>query len=135
DVAPVQVANCRRKLVDLPQATVRQADASRSGDARYDAVCCYFLIHEVPDDYKRDIADALLERVVPGGKVVFIDYHKPHWAHPLKGITSLVFDTLEPFAKSLWRREIADFARNSGQYDWRTTVYFGGLFQKVVARR
>ena len=68
-----------------------------------------------------------------GGKVVFVDYHKPHWAHPLKYVTSLVFDTLEPYAKSLWRNDIADFADNDPRFSWRKETYFGGLYQKVVA--
>ncbi len=135
DVAPIQVANCRRKLEDFPQATVRQADAAQPGDQIYDAVCCYFLLHEVPDDYKHAVTNALLERVKPGGKVIFVDYHKPHWAHPLKPLTSLVFDTLEPFAKGLWRNEIAEFAANANGFNWRKETYFGGLFQKVVAQR
>lgn len=135
DVAPIQVARCHRKLRNLPQATIRRADASRPDSRTYDAVCCYFLLHELPDDYKRGVVDALLERVGPGGKVVFVDYHKPHWAHPLKPITSLVFDTLEPFAKSLWRREIMDFAADAAPFKWRKKTYFGGLFQKVVAER
>ncbi len=135
DIAPIQVASCRRKLRGLPQASVRLADARNPGGGPYDAVCCYFLMHELPEDYKHEVMDALLASVVPGGKVVFIDYHKPHWAHPLKGITSIVFDTLEPFAKSLWHHEISDFATDPGSFHWRQETYFGGLFQKVVAER
>lgn len=135
DVAPIQVTNCRRKLEAFPQASVRQADAVQPGNEIYDAVCCYFLLHEVPDDYKRAVTAALLARVRPGGKVIFVDYHKPHWAHPLKPLTSLIFDTLEPFAKGLWREEIVDFAGNAEGFKWRKETYFGGLFQKVVAQR
>ena len=101
-------------------------------------MCCYFLLHGLPEGYKRAVVDALLGSVVAGGKVVFVDDHKPHWAHPLKGITSLVFDTLEPYAKDLWRNEIIDFAsdagRDAGRFIWRKETYFGGLFQKVVTR-
>ena len=135
DVAPIQVAACRRKLLNFPQAMARCADARQPGDGLYNAVCCYFLLHELPEDCKRAVVDSLLGRVGPGGKVVFVDYHKPHWAHPLKAVTSLVFDTLEPFAKDLWRQEIKEFASNPGPYDWRKETYFGGLFQKVVAQR
>jgi hypothetical protein len=71
--------------------------------------------------------------LAPGGKIVFIDYHKPHWAHPLKGVMSLVFDTLEPFAKALWRNEIWHFASAAEDIVWRKETYFGGLYQKVVA--
>jgi ubiquinone/menaquinone biosynthesis C-methylase UbiE len=135
DVAPIQVASCRRKFRGLPQARARRADAACRGEQRFDAACCYFLLHELPDDYKRAVVDSLLASVVPGGKVVFVDYHKPHWLHPLKGITSLVFDTLEPYAKGLWRHEIADFSARAGHFQWSKQTYFGGLFQKVVARR
>jgi len=135
DVAPIQLATCRRKLWKMSQATIRRADASRPDDKSYDAVCCYFLLHELPDDYKRSVTSSLLERIPPGGKVVFVDYHKPHWAHPMKPITSFIFDRLEPFAKSLWRHEIVDFASEPDAFDWRKKTFFGGLFQKVVAQR
>ncbi|VAW17504.1 hypothetical protein MNBD_ALPHA12-1821 [hydrothermal vent metagenome] len=135
DINPIQVSGCRRKLAGLPQASVRLADARNPGGGVYDVVCCYFLMHELPDDYKRDVMNSLLASVAPGGKLVFVDYHKPHWAHPIKPITSIVFDTLEPFAKSLWRHEIKDFADDENGFSWRKQTYFGGLFQKVVAER
>jgi ubiquinone/menaquinone biosynthesis C-methylase UbiE len=135
DVAPIQVAGCRRKLRNFPQATAQHADAARPGGEAYDAVCCYFLLHELPEDYKHAVVDALLGSVVPGGKVIFVDYHRPHWAHPLKGITSLVFDTLEPFAKDLWRNEISYFASAPNEFIWRKQTYFGDLFQRTIARR
>jgi len=92
-------------------------------------------MHELPDDYKRGVAAALLDSVRPGGKVVFVDYHKPHWAHPLKIVTSLIFDTLEPYAKSLWHTEISAFVGNDSRFAWQKETYFGDLYQKVVATR
>lgn len=135
DVAPVQLEGCSRKLAEFPQASVRLANSIRLGERKYDAICCYFLLHELPEDYKHQVVDSLLTHVKPGGKVVFVDYHKPHWAHPLKLITSLVFDTLEPFAKGLWRKEISEFASNADAFEWRQQTIFGGLFQKVVAEK
>jgi ubiquinone/menaquinone biosynthesis C-methylase UbiE len=135
DVAEVQVRNCRRKLAGYKHATVSHQDALYVRGETFDVVCCYFLMHELPDDYKRSVAKALLDSVRPGGKLVFVDYHKPHWAHPLKLITSLVFDTLEPYAKGLWREEIASIAGNDPRFTWRKETYFGRLFQKVVATR
>jgi SAM-dependent methyltransferase len=135
DVVPLQVENCRRKLKAYPQASLRIRDAATLGSGSFDAVCCFFLLHEMPEPYKRAVVDALLSSVRPGGKVIFVDYHKPHWAHPLKPVMSLVFDTLEPFAKDLWRRDIAGYARAGDQFAWSKETYFGGLYQKVVARR
>ncbi len=135
DVSPVQVANCWRKLQHIPQATARLADAAAPGGGPYDAVCCFFLLHELPDNYKRAVVDALLGSLAPGGKAVFVDYHRPHWAHPLKGVMSIVFDALEPFAKSIWNQRIAGYASRGGDFAWRTRTYFGGLYQLTVARR
>jgi len=135
DIAPVQVENCRRKLAGFSQARVRLADAASPGGGPYDAVCCFFLLHELPDDYKRQVVDALLATITPSGKAVFIDYHKPHPAHPLKWPMNMVFDNLEPYAKGLWRNEIADFASSAAMFSWRKQTYFGGLYQKTVACR
>jgi len=135
DVVPIQLDICRHKLGDNARVNVRRADAAAPGGGPYDAVVSFFLLHEVPDDYKRVIVDSLLASLKPGGKVVFIDYHKPHPAHPLKWITALIFAMLEPFAKSLWRQQIAGFASHPGHYLWHTETYFGGLFQKTIVRR
>jgi len=133
DVVPIQVASGRRKLRNFPHATARLGDSKYPADKLYDAVCCYFLLHEIPFDYKHLVINALLASVRPGGKVVFVDYHKPHWAHPLKPITGWVFDNFEPFAKQLWRHEIPDFAGRSRAVSWKKDTYFGGLFQRTVA--
>ena len=133
DVAQVQVDSCSKKLRDYPFASARRLDVLDLGDGDYDAVCCYFLMHEVPDDYKRGLVDVVLNNIGPEGKAIFVDYHKPHWANPLKPVMSLVFDTLEPFAKSLWRQDIRDFASEPEKFHWRKESFFGGLYQKVVA--
>ncbi len=114
---------------------VRQADARAPGGGPYDSVNCYFLLHEIPSAWKGAVVDALLASVKPGGKVVFVDYHKPRWWHPLKWLMAAVFDLLEPFAGELWRHEIAEYASRPEGFAWRKETYFGGLYQKVVAER
>jgi ubiquinone/menaquinone biosynthesis C-methylase UbiE len=135
DVAAVQVRSVMRKLQPYAFAQAHHSNILDFGRRPFDVVCCYFLLHEVPDDYKFKIVNHLLRKVNPGGKVVFVDYHKPRWWHPLKLITSIVFDTLEPYAKRLWCNEIRDFAYEPEQFSWRKETIFGGLFQKAVATR
>lgn len=135
DIAPVQVANCQHKLRDFPNSEVHLGNVINLHGRNADAACCYFLLHELPDTVKSGAVSALLDSVKPGGKVVFIDYHKPHWAHPLKYVTSLVFELLEPYAKALWSSEIESYAASDPRYRWTKTTYFGGLYQKVVATR
>jgi hypothetical protein len=96
DVAPVQVENCRHKLSACGNARVHLWDAADKRNGVYDVVCCFFLLHEIPETYKHRVVDALLGAMPQGGKVVFVDYHGPHWAHPLKWLMSFVNDTLEP---------------------------------------
>jgi len=133
DVAPVQLRNVRPKLAPFPHAQLEHRDAADTPRGRFDAVNCFFLIHEIPAAHRKRVVDALLDAVVPGGKVVFIDYHRPSGWHPLKPVMSLVFDTLEPFAKGLWEHEIRDMARAAEHFTWSKTTYFGGLYQKVTA--
>src|SRR3972149_3778702 len=53
DLAPVQVEHCRRKLAGHSNATVRLADAAAPPRSGYDGICCFFLLHEMPDEHKR----------------------------------------------------------------------------------
>jgi len=133
DIVPLQVAGCRRKLKDFPHASVRLADAATPGGGPYDAVLCYFLLHELPDERRRAVVDGLLGCLAPRGKVIFVDYHRPHFLHPLKPVQNLVFALLEPFAKRMWQSEIAEFTNAPDAFHWRKQTYFGGFFQKVVA--
>lgn len=134
DVAPLQVAHCRRKLAGYTNVRVRVADATIPGKVGYDAACCFFLLHEVPDDQKHQIVDALLASVRPGGKVVFVDYHQPVRWHPLRPVMSAVFRWLEPFASGLVSRSIMELAESPQDFHWRKETRFGGLYQMVVAQ-
>ncbi|MDH5749700.1 MAG: rhodoquinone biosynthesis methyltransferase RquA [Rhodospirillales bacterium] len=135
DVAPIQVARCRHKSRNFPQVSTQLSDAASFQSGNYDTVCCYFLLHEMPDAYRRKTVDNLLANLAPGGSAVFVDYHKPHWLNPLKPLMILVFRFLEPFAKGLWQSEIKDFAGNPQGFNWHKETYFAGMYQKVVARR
>jgi hypothetical protein len=135
DVAPLQVAHVQRKLADFPQARARVADATAPGGGIYDGVCCFFLLHEIPDQEKRAVVDALLAAVEPGSKVVFVDYHRVRPWHPLRAPMGLVFRWLEPFAFGLVDREIQSFAEARDEFTWSKETFFGGLYQKVVAVR
>jgi ubiquinone/menaquinone biosynthesis C-methylase UbiE len=138
DVSDLQVGNARRKLAAYPQASVRRADlasASSVTSDSYDAVDCFFLLHEVPEDARRRIVDNLLRAVRPGGKIVFVDYHRPADWHPLRPVMSFVFRDLEPYAPSLFDASIPSRSARAGQFDWTAATSFGGLYQQVVGVR
>ena len=135
DVSRLQVERLRAKLATRANASVRLGDATAPGPESYDGVCCFFLLHEMPDGYKRRAVDALLARLKPGGRAVFVDYAGPHWFHPLRGLMWLVNRWLEPYAASLWRNSIPSFAEQAELFDWTERRLFLGLYQVVVARR
>lgn len=135
DVVPLQAELCRRKLQGFRNARVRVADAADPGPESYDVVSAFFLLHEIPDEQKRAVVDALLARLKPDGKAVFIDYHAPAVWHPLRLPLRRVFGRLEPFAESLWHHDIESFASEPAPYQWHKTTLFGGVYQKTVAQR
>jgi ubiquinone/menaquinone biosynthesis C-methylase UbiE len=136
DVAPIQLDAAKKRIHGLSQAQVRLGDASKVQPRQYDTIVCFFLLHEVPEDVKGEIVNALFASLKADGKLVFVDYHKPKPYHPLKPIMSLVFDKLEPFAKGLWTKEIKAYAERPLQaLDWQKETFFAGLYQKVVVRK
>ena len=134
EISRLQAALCRRKLRGFPNARVRVGDASRCGKEKYDVALSFFLLHELPDNYKRAVVNAQLVRLSPDGKAVFVDYHEPAAWHPLRGFMRRIYARLEPFAQSMWHNRIEDFASDAASYDWHTETYFGGLYQKTTAR-
>jgi ubiquinone/menaquinone biosynthesis C-methylase UbiE len=138
DVAPVQIDNLKRKINGHPRVAVHHQDSGDLvfADAAYDYVVLFFLLHEMPEAVRvKTVAEAL--RVVkPGGKVIFVDYHRPHWMNPFRYLMMPVLKWLEPFAMDLWRREITAWmpaSVNPAKLGKRT--FFGGLYQKVVITR
>ncbi|WP_332675680.1 rhodoquinone biosynthesis methyltransferase RquA [Aromatoleum sp.] len=138
DVAALQIANARRKLAGLDHVVLRQADLSLPGCLRadsHDAVCCFFLLHEMPEKERRRVVDNLLGAVRPRGKIVFVDYHRPRRWHPLAPVMRAVFRWLEPYAPSLFERNIESRSPRAADFEWKKTTCFGGLYQKLVGVR
>ncbi|WP_321345095.1 rhodoquinone biosynthesis methyltransferase RquA [Breoghania sp.] len=135
DVTPIQVKRVRKKLEGMDHATVIHANAIEPYGRIVDKVCCFFLLHEVPDDYKYRIVNNVLEATRVGGKAVFVDYHQWNRFHPMGPIMWAVFRYLEPFAASLCASKIQDYSELSSKFTWTKKTFFGGLYQKVVATR
>jgi len=138
DVAPVQIKNLHQKLGDKRQVSILQQDASNLGfvDASQDSTLVFFLLHEMPVDVRRQTITEALRVTKPGGKVIFVDYHKPLASNPFRYIMVPILTTLEPFAMDLWNHEITEWLPPPDTYsDIEKQTYFGGLYQKVVITR
>ena len=138
DVAPVQLENLARKVRGANNIQLLHQDSTRlaAADASYDQTVLFFLLHEQPAESRaRTIAEAL--RVTkPGGKLVFVDYHRPVRLNPMRFIMRLILQRLEPFALDLWAHEISHWLpKLPAPSSLRKETYFGGLYQKIVMTR
>jgi ubiquinone/menaquinone biosynthesis C-methylase UbiE len=138
DVAPVQIQNLHAKLKDARQVTVQRQDSTdlQFEDASRDAVVVFFLLHEQPVEARHKTIAEALRVTKPGGKLIFVDYHRPVALSPFRYIMVPILTTLEPFAMDMWRGEIASWLPSGTPVaKIEKQTYFGGLYQKVVITR
>lgn len=138
DVAPVQIKNLQAKLTHQDQVSIWQQDASHLAfeSASRDHVIVFFLLHEMPLDVRQKTVAEAWRVTKPGGKLVFVDYHRPSWGNPFRYIMAPILRLLEPFAMDLWRHDIVNWLPAQAQAQTVSKqTYFGGLYQKVVITR
>ncbi|MEN3930867.1 rhodoquinone biosynthesis methyltransferase RquA [Microvirga sp. W0021] len=136
DITPIQIEHAHQKLDAYPWVNIQCCDSAYfKSSEKFDVVGSFFLLHEVPDEKKRQIIDNMLEHVAEGGKAVFIDYHRPARWQPIRQILKLVNIVLEPFAFSIWDHEIKDFTGKADKFVWSKKTFFGGVYQYTVAKR
>lgn len=139
DVLNIQLENTRRKLLRPDdRMTFAQCDATdlKCPDNSYDRALMFFLPHELPQFERRKAMVEAFRVVKPGGKVVFVEFHRPKWWHPLRMYQRLVFFLFEPFATDMWKHELTEYFPAGLQYriDSKTT-YFGDLYQRLVVTK
>ncbi len=139
DINQHQVSRVTEKYWKVyPSLKIFRQDASQlklSGN--YDAVICFMLLSEVPSATKAKIVNNALKMVKPGGKVIFADWHKPLWYHPLRYVVRMYNRLYHPFVERLWDRDIETYADPEvrGKFIWRKNTYFGRMFQKTIATK
>jgi ubiquinone/menaquinone biosynthesis C-methylase UbiE len=133
DVLPVQLANLRRKLLPANPVNLVHRDAADLGfgDATYERVILFFLLHEMPLEVRTRTLSEAMRVMKPGGLLVIVDYHAPAPWHPLRPLMKWILKTFEPFAMDLWRHEVAEWLPKDARIVKKETCY-GGLYQRLV---
>ena len=138
DILPIQLQNLSQKIPSDVRVSLVQGDSTSLpyADAIHDQALLFFLLHEQPESTRRQTLRETLRVIKLGGRVVIVDYHRPHAWHPLRPLMQRIFARLEPFAHDLWEHSVEaylpdDMPLKSIQ---RTTV-FGGLYQLLVLER
>jgi ubiquinone/menaquinone biosynthesis C-methylase UbiE len=146
DVLRVQLDNLARKLPvgllsrrgregrEHPAVELIQGDSAalefHSGS--YDRALLFFLLHEQPAEVRRRTLAEALRVVKPGGRVVIVDYHRPHRLNPLYWPMAGVLRALEPFALDLWRSDLTRwFPPGIRVAAMHKRTFFGGLYQLI----
>lgn len=136
DVLPIQLNNLRRKIHPHTPVTLHYADSTGLGfaDATFDQVIVFFVLHEQPTGVREKTVEEAVRVLKPGGKVVFVEYHRPVRWHPLHLVfLEPIVHFLEPFSPALWNHHISEWLpKNRTPKDIKQTLYFGKLYQKVV---
>lgn len=137
DLNTLQLEQARRKSRAMcPYVNFIQGNAATfKAQEKYDVVILYFLLKELPIVTKTKVINNALNLIGEGGKVVFIDYHEPIKWHPLRYLLRMYNRLYHPFAEKLWDRQIDTFVKNKVAFSWRKSLFFGGMYQKVVATR
>lgn len=137
DVTPIQIEHGQRKLAGMEWTKVVRSDAAdfavEQHAKKYDLICSFFLLHEVPEEKKYEIVGHMLDKLPKGSKAVFVDYHNPAWWQPIRYILKVVNHYLEPFAEAMWKNDIQHYARKkASKFTWRKKTFFAGVYQCVV---
>jgi len=135
DIAPVQLENVHNKLKGHSNVYLHHQDSTclDFGNAEFDNIVVFFLLHEQPETVRAKTVEEVVRVVKPGGKIVFVDYHRPHWANPFRYIMLPILFLLEPFALGVWEKEIIDWVpAGLRPKNIKKETLFGGLYQKVV---
>lgn len=134
DILPLQLENLKRKLPADSGVVLRRCDSAalEYGSGTFDRALLFFLLHEMPENVRRATLAQALRVVKPGGRLVIVDYHRPHLAHPLHLPMIGILRTLEPFAMDLWQHEITEwFPDDVAVTSIRKTTSFAGLYQML----
>jgi SAM-dependent methyltransferase len=134
DILPIQLDNLARKLP--PDSGVnlihRDSTALDFESGSYDRALLFFLLHEQPEDVRRKTIAEALRVVKPGGRLIIVDYHRPHPLNPFYLPMTGILGTLEPFALDLWRHDITEwFPPNRKIANLEKRTMFGGLYQLI----
>lgn len=132
DILPIQLQNLARKLP--PGGGVRHVHGNSAAlefeSASYDRALLFFLLHEQPEDVRRATITEALRVVKPGGRLVIVDYHRPHPLNPFGLPMTAVLSALEPFALDLWRHEVTEWFPAPRRFlRIEKSTMFGGLYQ------
>jgi ubiquinone/menaquinone biosynthesis C-methylase UbiE len=137
DVLPVQLVNLSSKLPMDTQVKLHCMDSNELNfpGQYFDRALLFFLLHEQPVDVRKKTLAEALRVIRPGGSLCIVDYARPSWFNPLRYVMAPILIMLEPYARDLWKEEIASWLPLDVPVEVvRKHRFFGGLYQLLVLK-
>jgi len=134
DVSQVQLDNAKNKLTKRHNLNLLRHDSTAVNlpSDSYDVTLLFFLLHEQPDDARRETLSEAIRLTRKGGRIIIIDYHQGDVWNPLRYLMKLVFKTLEPFAQDFVNQKVVDLLPQDSPVNFEKQTFFGGLYQKLI---
>ena len=144
DVAAIQLKQAGKKIRanNTEKAfSIFEANAENIPlpDNSVDTSLLFFLLHELPENVRKDVLKESLRITKPGGRIVIADYGPAtttHWFHKLT-IFRKTFEKLEPFLGNFWRSdlheelEVAARIKNKGVTKGNESYYWHRFYRVV----
>lgn len=138
DLSKSQIDTLLPSVAPWLNVRMKVRDFTLPSKKQYDAAVLFFTLHELPDARKTAVIKRAFNALKPSGKIVFVDYARPNAWHPLKYPLRQFNRLFEPFAESLWYKDIRDFApaemREEKKTIWSKKTLFFGMYQCVIAQ-
>lgn len=137
DILPIQLENLASKLPANTAVKMHCMDSAALGfaDASFDRALLFFLLHEQPQAVRQKTLAEALRVLRPGGTLTIVDYAAPSLLNPLRYFWRPVLDRLEPFARDLFREEVAAWLPKEGGFvTMGKQRFFGGMYQMLTLR-
>jgi ubiquinone/menaquinone biosynthesis C-methylase UbiE len=138
DVVKAQLENLERKLPANNAVRLWNMDSSDLAlpAATYDRVILFFLMHEQPFAIRQRTISEAFRVVKPGGHVLFVEFAKPKWWHPLRYVYLPLLKYFEPFAPDIWDHDDAEFwlSRHWSERIEKRRFLFGHYYQVLMVK-
>ncbi len=142
DVAPGQLRAAERKLNAIGRKAhmaLMNCESLTYGDASFDTVLLFLLLHELPPDVRRRTLSQAIRVTRPGGHLVMSEYGEFGRRHVLHRFPLFrwILEFAEPFLGGFWREDLVSVMRDCGkdvgrtvELDVKTDIFWG--FYRVM---
>ena len=137
DILPIQLKNLASKLPADARVRLHCMDSNLLSfpSQHFDRALLFFLLHEQPRDVRKKTLAEAIRVIRPGGLLTIVDYSRPSWLNPLRYIMVPVLALLEPYARDLWKEDIANWLPSAAKFEViDRRRFFGGLYQMLTIK-